>query len=88
MHADRSVTYLNCCEIGCIIPSMFMSPGSLPQAHKGSLDMNYEVSLLDSLTAATKRQNNPSVLVVYVNGVNPVQLYTLDSTVSFHVFCQ
>ena len=29
-----------------------------------------------------------SAVDVYVNDVNPVQLYALDSTVSFHVCCQ
>jgi len=56
--------------LACIIPSMFMSPDSLPQACRGAyIGMNYEASLLVSLIAATEMsllgQNNPSVLVVY-----------------------
>jgi len=57
--------------LACIIPSMFMSPDSLPQACRGSLGMNYEASLLVSLTAATEMSftawvkiSYPSVLVL------------------------
>ena len=44
--------------LACIIPSMLMSPGSLLQARRGSLDVKlaweYEASLLVSLTGETE----------------------------------
>jgi len=45
--------------LACIIPSMFMSPDSLPQACRGSLGMNYEASLLVSLKGREAKWSNP-----------------------------
>jgi len=49
---DRSVTYLIAVKLEILACILF--PDSLPQACRGSLGMNYEVSLLVSLTAATE----------------------------------
>ena len=57
--------------LACIIPSMFMSPGSLPQAHRGSLEVKL-VWLWSWPPGFIDRCNwdeyNSSVLVVYHGG--------------------